>query len=97
MSRPVQIFDYKSDDERVRACHEREKCQTWMKDHISDIIGVHQKIRYRGGLTTKDLNLMDIVFNNVITDILHADAEQRYLMKQLRREGGIQDERKPSE
>ena len=68
-------FQYKDDIDRLQAGAERNKTLTWLDGHVSEIINVHDKLKHRQGLSTADLNLLDIVLNTVVCNIFHDRAE----------------------
>lgn len=74
-------FIYKTDKERVQACHEREKNQTWIHEHVKDIIDVHDLIKLGVTLEQKHRNLLNIVLNTTICDVFHQQAEEDYCLR----------------
>jgi len=74
------LFTYKTDKERVQACHNREEHKVWLHEHIQEITEFHQKIR-PFALQYPSGRLLDIVLTGVINDIYHAQAEQEYILR----------------
>ena len=74
-------FEYKTDAERVQACHEREERLSAMTHNLNLIIGIQEKIEKFRLLSAQDYNVLDHVLSWVITDILHQQAETEYLLR----------------
>jgi len=71
---------YKTDRDRVQACHEREKARTWMEEHIQEIVDLHQKLK-KDNSNHPDAKLLDIILHTVIADVFHTQAEQEYCLR----------------
>ncbi|KKN66067.1 hypothetical protein LCGC14_0475450 [marine sediment metagenome] len=72
-------FEYKTDAERVQACHEREERLTVLSNNLDLIAAIHEKAIKYHELTIQDYTVLDSVLEWIITDILHQKAETEFI------------------
>jgi hypothetical protein len=83
----MRLIKYNTDEERIQAAHERNKIHSDIGNRIGDIAKIHSKISEYKPMTTyltnKEIQLTLVVLQMVVSDILHEDAEMRFLQEQL--------------
>ena len=71
-------FKYKSKQEVLQAGKEKNEHLTWLDEHASQIIAVHNKIKHKQPLAGREIRLLDVVLNTVVCNIMHDKAETEF-------------------
>jgi hypothetical protein len=79
----MRLIKYNTDEERIQAAYERNKIHSDIGNKVGDIAKIHSKISERKSLTDQELRLVLVVLQMVVSDVLHEDAEMRFLQEQL--------------
>jgi hypothetical protein len=79
----MDIIEYSTDQERIRAGYERNQIHSKVATKVGDIAKIHSRISERKPLADGHFQLLLVVLQMVVSDILHEDAELRFLLKRF--------------